>query len=281
MYDNNTSTGSGNDFIIDDILVSRCLIKVNLVDDENELESDACSKDDKTLTIDKAQLTKYFAEAWFQWQKSNTGTGGWTNIGTPTQNNTLTVTPTASNVWYRAKIGGSAQDVASDNISPTSCTNDTYSSAFRLKLADEIEINLTADNTSVCPGDALKLTGSTTAANPTYAWAFSENGDFALDGLAASKTYFAAIAVNGLVVSYFVPKDLSSPALVIPKPTEVPLRSVLSTSSAVMASEGGMIRDGDAISRGTLSLSLTSAISFLMVSVVQTKSGCGIYSSGI
>ncbi|MBP5134234.1 MAG: T9SS type B sorting domain-containing protein [Paludibacteraceae bacterium] len=179
VYDNNTSTGSGNDFIIDDILVSRCLIKVNLVDEENELESDACSKDDKTLTIDKAQLTKYFAEAWFQWQKSNTGTSGWTNIGTPTQNNTLTVTPTASNVWYRAKIGGSAQDVASDNISPTSCTNDTYSSAFRLKLADEIDIQLTADNTSVCPGDALKLTGTTTATNPTYAWAFSENGDFA------------------------------------------------------------------------------------------------------
>lgn len=205
VYDNNTSTGSGNDFILDDILVSRCLIKVNLLDDENELESDACSKDEKTLTIDKSQLTKYFAEAWFQWQKSTTGTGNWTNIGSPTKDNTLKVTPTASNVWYRAKIGGSAEDVASDNISPTSCTNDTYSSAFRLKLAEEIQITLKADNASVCAGDPLKLTGSTTAEKPTYAWAYSANGDFGTATTLSGKkeTYSIASTVTADAGTYF------------------------------------------------------------------------------
>lgn len=60
-----------------------------------------CVSGDITLDLDTAF---FFSSVTYQWQESPTGTGNWTDVGTPQIATTKTITGVNSDTWYRCKV---------------------------------------------------------------------------------------------------------------------------------------------------------------------------------
>ncbi|MBE6313162.1 MAG: hypothetical protein E7076_08435, partial [Bacteroidales bacterium] len=209
----NTQTGNaGNDLAIDDITVSKCLLKVNVFDDEGNTDLEVCSTNPVRITATMPGngdlATKLGSTPYYLWQRSTNGTN-WTDIGSATTNAYYDATPTATKTYYRAKIG--SQGTINQPITASECRADTYSEIFSLVKNGNLNVTATAAPDAICAGAQLKVNGSVTGAtNPTYSWKYSANGnwDNATDLAGTAQTFTknnATTADDGTY--YFVVTD--------------------------------------------------------------------------
>ncbi|MDD6357088.1 MAG: hypothetical protein PUG15_03205, partial [Bacteroidales bacterium] len=210
---NNKSGDNGNDLVLDDIVVSKCLMKVNALDDEGNMESEVCSENPVRITATLpggADMSTKFngATPYYIWQRSTNGTT-WTNIGGKTTNKYYDAIPTATKTYYRAKIGTAA--TIDGDIQYNTCAADTYTEPYSLLKNGNLNVTATAAPDAICAGAQLKVNGSVTgASNPTYSWKYSANGnwDNATDLAGTAQTFTknnATTADDGTY--YFVVTD--------------------------------------------------------------------------
>jgi len=85
-----------------------------------------CVSGDVTLNLD---TVLYFSGITYQWQKSSTGTGSWTDIGTGQISPLLTVTGVSANTWYRCQVKCSGTTMITSNVVNTHISNPSFTSA--------------------------------------------------------------------------------------------------------------------------------------------------------
>lgn len=72
-----------------------------------------CVSGDITLDLDTAF---YFSSVTYQWQESSTGSGSWTDIGSPQMGTTKSITGVNSDTWYRCEILCNGNNASTSSI---------------------------------------------------------------------------------------------------------------------------------------------------------------------
>ncbi|MGG9972196.1 gliding motility-associated C-terminal domain-containing protein [Ferruginibacter sp. SUN002] len=164
---NLVSGASGNDLMVDDIVVKKCNPRINLYQDGTKNDTlVVCSTSPVDLKVNTfynlplAITGSTTGTVYFQWMSSTSPTGPWTKIGTPETTGTLSAIPSATPTYYRAKVsadqiraGNAADPLAAD------CGNDGMTSSFKLTKGGNFTIPPIAGTTTYCAGATMTLTG--------------------------------------------------------------------------------------------------------------------------
>ena len=191
LVNNKNSTANGNDLMIDDIVVSRCVPTVLSLETGTEAKTvRTCS--DAPVTIGNFSATPLGSllcsvpgcDLYYQWMKSDISERGpWTSVGSPTTIDSITVIPPTlippaltATEWYRVKISESPIRAAAINdplSEPGQCYVDAISDFFTLVRVDTLEISVTPIDT-LCAGDNISIEGITNG--DEWAWVKHQNG---------------------------------------------------------------------------------------------------------
>lgn len=169
---NAAAGGCGNDFAIDDIQFGLCdptpTVTVN--------NTAGCANGNTTFSAALSDPTVISGPLDYQWQRSNNGSSGWTNISGATSVD-YTINPLqASDIgkYYRVIVA------AQGNINNTNCRY--ISNSFKL-TAKDTSVAPTSINASpaltTCPGNAVDLTvqGGSLGTNAVWRWYRNSCGD--------------------------------------------------------------------------------------------------------
>ncbi|MFT3680465.1 MAG: Ig-like domain-containing protein [Ferruginibacter sp.] len=164
---NLVSGSSGNDLMLDDIVVKKCTPFINLYQDgTKDTAVSVCSTTPVNLKV-----TTYYdlplaitlsstGTVYYQWMSSTSPNGPWTLIGTPVTTGTFAATPTSTPTYYRAKVSADATRAA-NGIPPVAkdCGNDGITTSFKLSQSGNFTVPPVTGTLAYCAGDQLKLTG--------------------------------------------------------------------------------------------------------------------------
>ncbi|NML20510.1 T9SS type A sorting domain-containing protein [Pseudoflavitalea sp. G-6-1-2] len=163
---NNAQGGCGNDIAIDDISFGSCDPMPTV---SAAVPTAGCIGGITTLRAIPMDPAVIPGPKEYQWQISNDGVTGWTNLGSVTTNQDYTINPLAvanTNKYYRVIMA------AQGNFGSAPC-RDT-SDGFRLlaKTPPTAPTAAAKNKLRICPGDAvtLRVTGGTLGSNGVYTW---------------------------------------------------------------------------------------------------------------
>ena len=209
---NNASGVSGNDVLIDDILITRCLPKIDFFPDgfqSSASEAVVCSTSPMEFNMEVPQnaatpngnfgdLFPLLPTIYFQLQECDdynevTGTGTWRNLGSyetlpgatppappadplyPTAPPTFFITPENNSKWYRVKITDNASTVVTLDPPSVECgVLEFYTRMFQITL-DALDISVAASNVQQCAGTKINLVGTTTETGAGVAWGWAKD----------------------------------------------------------------------------------------------------------
>lgn len=163
---NNGQGGCGNDIAIDDISFGSCDPMPTV---SAAIPTVGCIGGITTLRAIPNDPAVIPGPKEYQWQISNDGVTGWTNLGGVTTNQDYTINPLTvanTNKYYRVIMA------AQGNFASLPC-RDT-SDGFRLlaKTPPTAPTAASKNKIRICPGDAvtLRVTGGTLGSNGVYTW---------------------------------------------------------------------------------------------------------------
>ena len=177
---NYRTDGSGNDLLIDDIVVTKCVPDIKITHNGMEITSfEACDNEDRTLEIKNDNLEQLITgnptgTIYVQWLQSNINSDNqtdWTTIGNPVT--VKTFEPAEIDKYYRALIS-SDYGRAKSGIFPvaTNCGNGNDALTYVLHLQQKTDcsehnlaIAITSDKNKVCLNDELAFSVTLTNAN--------------------------------------------------------------------------------------------------------------------
>ncbi|MES2431639.1 MAG: gliding motility-associated C-terminal domain-containing protein [Bacteroidota bacterium] len=216
--------GPGNDLMIDDIVVKKCTPFINLYQNgTKDSVVSVCNNNPVDLKVTTFyDLEDYITNnptgtVYYQWMKAtspNAPDGTWTLIGTPETTGTLSVVPTATTTYYRAKVSAD-QARAATGLAPLAkdCGNDGLTTYFKLTKGGNFSIPPASGTTAYCVGDAMTLNGN---AGTGVQWEWRKGTTFGgatvLTGYGysndvAKKNYSRTFATGDDGTYYFVVKD--------------------------------------------------------------------------
>jgi len=218
---NLVSTGSGNDLMLDDIVVTKCTPFINLYLTGTQITADTvCSTSPVSISV-----TTYYdlplaitgsstGTVYYQWMSStvpNAADGTWTLIGTPQTSGTLLVTPGATTTYYRAKVSATSA-AAATGLAPlaSDCGNDGLTTTFSLTKTGTLNPTATPVNSSYCIGNTMTLTGNPSTGvqwewrkGTTYATATAIPG-YTFSNTPAKEVFSKTVATGDDGYYYFV-----------------------------------------------------------------------------
>jgi gliding motility-associated-like protein len=184
---NSQPGGGGNDFMVDDIAVTKCLPNVYIESGGEKESLTTCA----TTGIDLAMLAVQNVldviaggsdngnTVYYQWRQSNSPTGPWTPItGIPTQqlqpNQVATIhTPNAATgtiTYYQAKIASTQARAEDWNLDLNlGCGNDAMSNVFKVEIQAGASITDTTPGSN-CGTGTVNLTAVTSNAGGIVDW---------------------------------------------------------------------------------------------------------------
>ncbi|UEG49097.1 gliding motility-associated C-terminal domain-containing protein [Ferruginibacter lapsinanis] len=220
----NLITGSsGNDLMIDDIVVKKCTPFINLYQDGTKnSELDVCNDNPVSLKINTyydlplAITGSSSGTVYYQWMKSTSPTGPWTLLGTPETTGTYSATPTTTTTYYRAKVSSDYTRASNGNAPlAAECGNDGITTSFKLTKGGNFTIPAATGTTAYCPGNTMTLNGNSGTGDQ---WEWRKGTSFAaatvLTGYAystdvAKKVFSKTFASGDEGNYYFVVKEAS------------------------------------------------------------------------
>ncbi len=264
---NLVSATSGNDLMIDDIVVKKCTPFINLYQNgTKDTALDVCSStpvDLKVTTFYDLPLAitgSSSGTVYYQWMSATSPNGPWTNLGAPETTGTYSAIPTATTTYYRAKVSSDATRAANGNPPLASeCGNDGITTSFKLTKGGNFSIPPASGTTAYCVGDAMALNGN---AGTGVQWEWRKGNTFGgaavLSGYAYSndvtkKNYTKTFATGDEGTYYFVVKDAggcesyddivvtANPVLTITpvaKATDVCLKTIAQTTTLTYTATG-------------------------------------------
>lgn len=164
----NLITGaSGNDLMIDDIVVKKCTPFINLYKDgTKDTVVAVCNNNPVNLKVSTyydlplAVTGSSTGTVYYQWMSATSPDGPWTVIGTPVTTGSFSAIPTTTPTYYRAKV--SADQTRASNGQPplaSECGNDGITTSFKLTKDGNFTIPPITGATTYCPGATITLTG--------------------------------------------------------------------------------------------------------------------------
>jgi hypothetical protein len=224
---NKENKTSGNDLLIDDIVVTKCIPTLYLYEaGTNNTSISVCSGNDipleVVLTPDMVNLISGGSGTVYVQLMSSTNGTTWTAVGIPqasTGGNVIfSVTPPASGtVYYRVKISSDPTRAANVNLSLTDgCYNDVITQTF--DITRDGSLGNAADPTKtphiICSTvvSYYDLTGITPADADAWGWVLHQNGiqsdtvGMTYSTTAAGKSITTPTTANGTLTYYFVYK---------------------------------------------------------------------------
>ena len=232
---NNASGVSGNDVLIDDILITRCLPKIDFFPDgflPSASEAEVCSTEPLEFKMEVPQnaatpngsfadLFPTLPTLYFQLQVCDdynevTGTGTWTLLGAYQSTSapyttvpTFLITPENNSKWYRVKITDNASTVVTLAPPSRECgVLEFYTRMFKVSL-DALNISVAQRNIERCAGAEINLVGQTTETGAGVAWGWAKGtltniitGDV-LNNTPGAKTYTIDVALPTDSGTYF------------------------------------------------------------------------------
>ncbi len=159
---------SGNDVMIDDIVVKKCSPFINLYKDGTKDTAIAvCDNNPVNLKVSTyydlplAVTGSSSGTVYFQWMKASSSSGPWTLIGTPVTTGSYTAIPSATTTYYRVKVS-SDYTRASNGQPPlaSECGNDGMTTSFKLAKNGNFSIPPITGTTSYCENTTMTLTGN-------------------------------------------------------------------------------------------------------------------------
>lgn len=169
---NNAPGGCGNDLAIDDIQFGLCdptpTVSVN--------NSAGCTNGVTTFSAALSDPTVISGPLEYQWQRSNNGTSGWTNItGANSVDYTISpLQPSDIGKYYRVMVA------AAGNITNATCRYTSNSFQLTAKLSSTAPTGIDASPAqTTCPGNAVNLTvqGGSLGTNAVWRWYRNSCGD--------------------------------------------------------------------------------------------------------
>ncbi len=223
---NNGAGVSGNDVLIDDILITKCSPKIDFFPNgfaPSAIEAEVCSTDPVKFKIEvpenAATPNGSFSDLfptnptlYFQLQVCDnyneiTSTGTWTSIGSYQISAapygvvpTFDITPEDASKWYRVKITDNPSTVVTTNPLSTVCgVLEFYTRMFKIKKTAP-NISVAEKTISECSGKQIDLVGKTTETGTDILWGWAKkvtSGDSIISGGGSlnntgSKTYSIA-----------------------------------------------------------------------------------------
>jgi gliding motility-associated-like protein len=269
---NLVSTGSGNDLMLDDIVVTKCTPFINLYLTGTQVTADTvCSASPVSMSV-----TTYYdlplaitgssaGTVYYQWMSStvpNAANGTWTLIGTPVTSGTLLVTPTGTTTYYRAKVASTSASAAT-GLAPlaSDCGNDGLTTTFSLTKTGTLNPTATPVNSAYCIGNTMTLTGNPSTGTQwewrtgaTYATATAIPGYTFSSSSAATKVFSKTIAAGDAGYYYFVVQTaggctayVTDTVTINASPTVSnagPTQSICSTGTATLAANTATVGTG-------------------------------------
>ncbi|MDR0872359.1 MAG: fibronectin type III domain-containing protein, partial [Prevotellaceae bacterium] len=174
----NTTENSGNDVVLDDIVVTKCVPNMYTYEEgTSNVSTSVCSDNPVSLEIPLPVSVREVVTGgnlalpiYIQWMKTQTPAveSSWVPVGDPTTNNVYSVIPPGINevIYYRAKI--TIDSTRAANIGALlsgNCFNDVISQNFTLQQTGDLQIQTEPDVAEfyICDGDLIggyDLTGS-------------------------------------------------------------------------------------------------------------------------
>ncbi|MDR0871845.1 MAG: hypothetical protein LBN27_00050, partial [Prevotellaceae bacterium] len=183
---NKNGGASGNDLLIDDIVVTKCNSRLNTIDMSTRQSSQTvCTDEPVKLEISAPFSIKNRvangADVWVQWLYSANPNGPWIKLTPQAILNDTIHQLTAANMpavgntrYFVAKLSGvkSQAETISPLLDPTDCGNDAISEVFSLERRTNLNISITPATTpfNVCEGSSQILQGATTETGATWGW---------------------------------------------------------------------------------------------------------------
>ena len=178
---NNVSATAGNDILIDDILITKCMPTLHLYEEGTTNTSiQVCSSNPVNITLelpaDIANVISSSGTVYYQLM-SSTNQINWTTVGTVQSISgagtiTFSITPPASGtVYYRVKLSADAGRAANINLSlADGCFNDVISLSFDITKGSGSMGAVTispSSGTLTCDVSSITVTAS---GGSTYVW---------------------------------------------------------------------------------------------------------------
>ena len=220
---NLVSASSGNDLMIDDIVVKKCTPFINLypngtkdtvlsVCNDNPVNLKVSTYYDLPLAITGSST----GTVYYQWMKSTSPNGPWTLLGAPETTGSYSATPVPTTYYYRAKVS-SDYTRASTGLAPlaSECGNDGMTTSFKLTKGGNFTIPPITGTTSYCPGNTMTLTGNSSTGTEwewrkgaTYSTATVISG-YASSSDVTKKVFSKTFDISDISNYYFVVKDVN------------------------------------------------------------------------
>jgi hypothetical protein len=190
---NNNNATLGNDLMIDDIVVRKCIsIVYTYMAGTNQTAVSVCSNDSIQLEVflpqsalDLVKGSSIGSTIYIQWMVSNDSVT-WTTLGLPIayngSNNFFTIIPPTINVhkYYRAKVSIDSIRAAAIHANASQCFNDVITQVFDLYRHDDLLV-LTEPSVSpfyICQGEVVisQLLKGSPPSGSQYCWIKEELG---------------------------------------------------------------------------------------------------------